>query len=424
MWVKLSEKNSQKVLISSELMQYQILDFPTAPSELPDYISRLVDIISESEAIISSFTLEFLRNTHNLLNGDLNLNVSKGIEQASRYYQAAATGYQDLLDGANKGLFDDEEFNLDELAKFELTWRLEYAKGRFAYAMGMMAFETDLAEGQNQFQLSADFFSRTADLAGARVNYGRLFLSLGCFFQAKGFFLLLQSKATSDPTTALSFCYDCLTHLKKARFVGQLSMDAKIKEVKDRIQELIISRIEKTAEACWNAGMAYSEEKRHQDSLHMLERGSAIFRGLQRLQNREEFVLQEKLLRVSALESYAKMLMEEDSNKEAADKFRRASFALRDVAAYVRAMDKEQLAENFEIQKQFFEGMSTFVEGIVLFDEDDVDSAFNAFKNAEEILKTTHGLAKTSANTILLDQCLDALDQVSSYIETATALRE
>ena len=235
---------------------------------------------------------------------------------------------------------------------------------------------------------------------------------------------MLQSKIASDPTNALNLCYGSLTHLKKARFVGQIDLDAKIQEIKEQIKGLMISRIEKTAEACWNAGMHYAEGKKYQESLKLLERGSAIYRGLQRLQDREDFVLQENLLRVSALESHARMLLDADKNKEAAERFRRASFALRDVAEYVRAMEKEQLAENFETQKQYFEAMSTFAGGIVAFDEDDVNSAIDAFKTAEKILKSTQELARNSGNTILMEQCLESLDQIASYLETATALQE
>jgi tetratricopeptide (TPR) repeat protein len=419
-----SEETSSQILISSELSKNQILDYPTNPDELPDYIAQLTDILADSNRPLSSFALEFAKVSHNLANGDFTLSISKKFEQASRYYQAAAIAYQDLLNAITEGRYDDAEFRMDDYIKLELNWRLEYAKGRLAFAKGLISFESDPAEGQNQLQASADFFSKTVDLAGERVNYDCLFLSLGCFFQSKGFLLLLQSNTSSDPTSALALCYDSLTHLKKAKFVGQRDIDVRIKEIKEQIQELMISRIEAVAEACWNAGMAYAEEKKYFDSIQMLERGSAIYRGLQRLQNREDFVLQEKLLRVSALESHAKMLMDKDRNREAAEKFRRASFALRDVAEYVRAMDQEQLAENFETQKQYFEGMSTFADGIVLFDEEDVESALKAFKSAEEILRTTHENAKSSGNTILLEQCLNALNQVISYLETATALQE
>ncbi|MFW9915785.1 MAG: hypothetical protein ACFFGZ_09280, partial [Candidatus Thorarchaeota archaeon] len=102
----------------------------------------------------------------------------------------------------------------------------------------------------------------------------------------------------------------------------------------------------------------------------------------------------------------------------------RASFALRDVAEYVRAMEKEQLAENFETQKQYFEAMSTFAGGIVAFDEDEVNTAIDAFRTAEKILKSTQELARNSGNTILMEQCLESLDQIASYLETASALQE
>ncbi|MFX0113490.1 MAG: hypothetical protein ACFFB3_02980 [Candidatus Hodarchaeota archaeon] len=420
----MSEETSSQILISSELKKNQILDYPPNPDGLPDYISQLTDILADSKRPLSSFALEFAKVSHNLANGDLAFSISQKFDQASRYYQAAINTYQDLLNGITEGRYDDAEFRLDDDVKLELNWRLEYAKGRLAFAKGMHSFETNPAESQNQLLASADFFGKTVDLAGERVNYDCLFLSLGCFFQAKGFLLLLQSNVSSDPTSALTFCYDSLTHLKKAKFVGQRDIDVRIKEIKERIQELMISRIERVAEACWNAGMAFAEEKKYLTSIQMLERGSAIYRGLLRLQNREDFVLQEKILRVSALESHAKMLMDKDRNKEAADKFRRASFALRDVAEYVRAMDQEQLAANFEIQKQYFEGMSTFAEGIVLFDEEDVESAINAFISAEEMLRTTHEQAKSSGNTVLLEQSLNALDQVISYLETANALQE
>ncbi|MHA2270722.1 MAG: hypothetical protein ACXACI_02600 [Candidatus Hodarchaeales archaeon] len=419
----MSVENSNMLLISSELKNSNLMDYPTAPNELADNIAQINDIIADSESSLSAFTQEFARNTQALLNGDLTFTVSKGIEQASRYYQAAANGYQDLLNGVNEGRFE-VSFPLGDPVQFELNWRIEYAKGRYAFATALMLFETNPTEGQNQFQASTDFFGKTVEMTGGTVNYSRLFLSLGCFFQAKGYLFLLQSRIASDPTTALNFCYSSLTHLKKARFVGQVDLDPKIIEIKEQIKGLMISRIEKTAEACWNAGMHQAEGKKYRESLQLLERGSAIYRGLQRLQDREDFVLQEKLLRVSALESHARLLMDEDKNKEAAERFRRASFALRDVAEYVRAMEKEQLAENFETQKQYFEAMSTFTGGIVAFDEDDANSAIDAFRAAENILKTTQELARNSGNTILMEQCLESLDQIASYLETATALQE
>jgi hypothetical protein len=410
-------------VITLELKNNNLMDYPTAPNELADNITQINDIFADSESSLSTFTQEFARNTQALLNGDLTFIVSKGIEQASRYYHAAANGYQDLLNGVNEGRFE-VSFPLGDPVLFELNWRIEYAKGRYAFTMGLLLFETNPTEGQSQFQASTDFFGKTVDIAGRTVNYDRLFLSLGCFFQAQGYLFLLQSKIASDPTIAINSCYNSLTHLKKARFVGQIDLDTKIKEIKEEIKELMISRIEKTAEACWNAGMHHAEGKRYKESLQLLERGSAIYRGLQRLQDREDFVLQEKLLRVSALESHARMLMDADKNKEAADRFRRASFALRDVAEYVRAMEKEQLAENFETQKQYFEAMSTFAGGIVAFDEDDVNSAIDAFRTADKILKSTQELARNSGNTILMEQCLESLDQIASYLETATALQE
>ena len=421
----MSELTSDKTTISSELKALKLLEYPTSLNELPDHIAQLTDILADSGATFSPFTLEFVRNTHNLLNGDLSLNVSsKGVEQAIRYYQAAAEGYQALLDRFEQGEFEDSSIGLDSDENFELKWRLEYAKGRLASVKGIHFLESDPIQGQNQLQASTAIFSTIVDFAGQRADYDRLFLSLGCFFHAQGILSSLQAKVASTPSEALTSSYEALKYLKKGKFVGYPDLDNTIKEIKDQISDLMISKVEKTAEACWQTGLALANEKRYKDSLKLLERGSAVYRGLQRLDNREEFVLQEKLLRVSALESHARLLMDKDKNEDAAEKFRRASFALRDVAEYVRAMDQEQLAENFETQKQFFEGMSTFARGLVFFDADDVTSAITSFKNAETILKTTQEGAKKSGNTVLLDQCSAALDQVSSYIETAAAMHE
>ncbi|MFX0095428.1 MAG: hypothetical protein ACFFBD_27075 [Candidatus Hodarchaeota archaeon] len=394
--------------------------------EVEHYLNQteaLIEDVNENIISLHYLGVEFLKASYLLLNGELAFLAGRA-DVAVKYYQRSQKELTNLVEKNRETNLTDTQF------LYETQRRLLHTQAR---AMDSQALELF---SNGEYMDAAKYFQRASNLYNQEMEYERtnwdfvnIYITMRDFCSAYGFVLYSQAKALmkqrGNVKKAREAMYKALSFFKKAVFLGSQVARKKVEEIKTETSQLVFTRFELMFEELYNKGLEYAVEGRdYQISHEFFQKGSKICEGILKVQRKVEYELQEYIFRLSAYDSYAKFLLQEDKTAEASQTFQEAVITSRQICNLLEKWRMEALVDQFETQERYFHAMKVFAEGLGFFDEERATDAIKAFETAKTSLRKCSVEAKAAGNLPMVESCDSAIKQIESYLETAKVLEE
>ncbi|MFX1250987.1 MAG: hypothetical protein ACFFCZ_05215 [Promethearchaeota archaeon] len=418
------EKRNE-IIISQILAQKGIINsLGESVAEVEQFLNRteaFLDDINENLVSLNPFGVEFLKASHFLLNAELAF-LSGRADVALKFFQNAQKQFTNLVESSRNANLNDNIF------LYEMQRRLIYSQARVLDSQALVLFaKGEFSDAVSQFQKAVNLYNQEMEYERTNWDFQNIYTTMRNFCLTYGFVFYSQAKEqiNQDLKKARNFAYKSLNFFKKAMFLGSEIAKKKSAEVKKEITDLLFTRFEQLFETLYAKGLEYAVDGENFLVSHeYFQKGTKICEGLLKIQRKVEYELQEHIFRVSAYESYAKFLLQEDKTLEAAQTFQLAVNASIQIRNLLERWRMEALIDQFETQEQYFVAMKIFAEGLGFFDKEKAEDAIKAFESAKITLQQCLTEAKSSGNVPLVESCESAIKQIESYLETARVLTD
>ncbi|MFX0060660.1 MAG: hypothetical protein ACFFC7_00565 [Candidatus Hermodarchaeota archaeon] len=415
---KRSETNISQILAQKGII-YSLGESVTEVEQFLNQTEAFLDDVNENLVSLNPFGVEFLKGSHFLLNAELAF-LSGRADVALKFFQNAQKQLTNLVESSRNANLNDSLF------LYEMQRRLIYSQARVLDSQALVLFaKEEFIEAEKQFQKAANMYNQEMEYERTNWDFQNIYTTMRNFCLTYGFVFYSQAKEqlNQDLKKARDLAYKSLNFFKKAMFLGSEIAKKKSAEIKKEITDLLFTRFEQLFEALYAKGLEHAVDGENFLVSHeYFQKGTKICEGLLKIQRKVEYELQEHIFRVSAYESYAKFLLQEDKTLEAAQTFQQAVNASIKIRNLLERWRMEALINQFETQEQYFVAMKVFAEGLGFFDKEKAEDAVKAFESAKTTLQQSLTEAKSSGNMPLVESCESAIKQIESYLETARVL--
>jgi len=370
--------------------------------ELLSICDNLTEDLIELEEQNLQFYFKMLQHLSAFFKSEI-LFFSEKMEKAQKSYQKLKNALSETQTEF-PDLYSKWQYHIDRLIH-RLDARIQETRARIAQ------LNNDLVQADVLYVETINRYSQELEMEQQHNDYEHYFNTLGNTFRTTGqlYFVRGDSNQTNGDL------YEAIKNFKKARFLGQPSLNTIIKEIIKKTKENTFQKLEKQAELLFNQGLEYSEKEYYDKAKINYHKAAQVFRALNRLSPNLEYKLQEQIQLSTYYEADAKNLMAQDNNEQAAIQFSNASLVLKRM---LEDLPLETLKERFESQIVYFDAMQLYCTAVTEYDNME-PKALDHFKEAELQLEEVKEKASELQNIPLLNNCTEALKKISSYQEIA-----
>ncbi|MFX1537980.1 MAG: hypothetical protein ACFFDI_27620, partial [Promethearchaeota archaeon] len=415
-----SETNISQILAQKGIM-HSLGESVTEVEQFLNQTEAFLDDVNENLVSLNPFGVDFLKGSHFLLSAELAF-LSGRADVALKFFQNAQKQLTGLVERSRGANLNDNVF------LYEMQRRLIYSQARVLDSQALVLFaKGEFIEAEKYFQKAVNIYNQEMEYERTNWDFQNIYTTMRNFCLTYGFVFYSQAKEQikQDLKTARNLAYKSLNFFKKAMFLGSEIAKNQSTEVKKEITSLLFTRFEQLFETLYTKGLEYAvDEENFLISHEYFQKGSKICEGLLKIQRKVEYELQEHIFRVSAYESYAKFLLQEDKTEEAAQTLQQAVNASIQIRNLLERWRMEALIDQFETQERYFVAMKIFAEGLGFFDKEKAEDAVKAFESAKTTLQLCLTEAKSAGNMPLVESCESAIKQIESYLETARVLTD
>jgi hypothetical protein len=391
-----------------------------------DYLDRF----QTSRIKLDAITNLFSNGTIGLINGDLEFENANH-EESIKFFNDGFEKIQEALKiGSTRSQTDkmDGDLQLTPKIKYELERRTLYCQTRITHAEALIILkESDKDERKsvlNLLQLAANSYQEEINFERQNDDFHHSLITLKNLFLVFIRIAEIQSETAGDIHERRNYLYQVVTHANKANFLGATIPESFFERTMQKIEKSTIEKFQERADLYWGTGLVLSAEKKYTEASEVFLRGQQLYIELQRIEKNIEFEVQSKIMHITALEHLGRASIEVDQNKVAVRRFEEGSLLLRKLISTVREMGNVDLVRHFNIQQFYYDGMTKFATGIILYDEEDYKESSRQLTGSKRILSQTLKSAVELDNQALIKSCKEGINKCESLLETVNLMIE